>query len=108
MPLSPIDQSRQDRPTPGPSKKRKAGGKSGKKAAAAPSLPVSDWMTPAECAAYRNISLSCLNKERIRGDGPPYIKIRSRLVRYSRRAVDTWNEERTRRSTSDVPSGNGD
>jgi hypothetical protein len=89
-------------------KKRKPGRKGGSTAVGArteATSPASDWMTPAECAAYRKVSISCLNKERVRGDGPPFIKIRSRLVRYSRRAVDDWLEAQIRRSTSETPQG---
>jgi len=94
--------SRCDQPTPRKAKKRKGGRKRGKKAAAVPALPVSDWMTPAQCAAYRNVSVSCLNKERLRGDGPSYVKTRRRIIRYSRRAVDDWLEAQIRRSTSET------
>jgi predicted DNA-binding transcriptional regulator AlpA len=61
----------------------------------------SDLMTPPESAKYRKISESCQNKERIRGDGPPYIKIRGRLIRYKKSDVDTWLAERVCRSTSE-------
>jgi predicted DNA-binding transcriptional regulator AlpA len=62
---------------------------------------LSDWMTNEECARHRNCAESTLNKERVRGDGPPYVKIRGRMVRYSRQAVDQWLAAQTRRSTSE-------
>ena len=63
----------------------------------------SDWLTPAEAARYRNVSESCQSKERVRGDGPPFIKIRKRMIRYSRRAIDEWLATKVRRSTSENP-----
>jgi hypothetical protein len=62
----------------------------------------SDWMTTQECATYRRCAKSTLDKERVRGDGPPFLKVRNGMVRYSRRAVDEWLEVRIRRSTSEV------
>jgi hypothetical protein len=70
---------------------------------APPATSESDWMTPTECARHRRCSESCQNKERVRGDGPPYIKVRKRMIRYSRRAVDEWLAKQTRRSTSEPP-----
>jgi len=64
---------------------------------------VSDWITNAQYAAYRNIAIATQNKERVRGDGPPFLK-RKRLIRYSRRAVDEWNLLQMRGSTSEAPS----
>jgi predicted DNA-binding transcriptional regulator AlpA len=61
------------------------------------------WMTTAQCARYRNCSESTLNKERVAGTGPPFLKIRGRMVRYDRRVVDEWLQAQTRCSTSDPP-----
>ena len=38
---------------------------------------------------------------RQRGGGPPYVLISSRCVRYTRRRLKTWADERVRTSTSD-------
>ena len=45
-------------------------------------------------------SIPTLQKDRLRGMGPPFIKI-GRLVRYSPSAVQAWLDDQVRRSTSD-------
>lgn len=45
-------------------------------------------------------SIPTLQKDRLRGNGPPFIKI-GRLVRYSPSAVQAWLDDQVRRSTSD-------
>jgi predicted DNA-binding transcriptional regulator AlpA len=47
-------------------------------------------------------SIPTLQKDRLRGNGPPFIKI-GRLVRYSPSAVQAWLDDQVRRSTSDQP-----
>lgn len=54
-----------------------------------------------EYAAYRNFSVSTAQKERHRGDGPPYIKT-GRLVRYDPQVVRTWLLSRTVNSTAEA------
>ncbi len=38
---------------------------------------------------------------RQRGGGPPYIVVSARCLRYTRRCLKTWADERVRTSTSD-------
>ena len=45
-------------------------------------------------------SIPTLQKDRLKGLGPPYLKI-GRLVRYSPSAVQAWLDDQVRRSTSD-------
>ena len=45
-------------------------------------------------------SIPTLQKDRLRGNGPPFIKI-GRLVRYSPSAVQAWLDDQVRRSTAD-------
>jgi hypothetical protein len=42
-----------------------------------------------------------LHTWRSRGDGPPYLKIGPRSVRYQRRTLFQWLAERQRRNTAD-------
>jgi hypothetical protein len=42
-----------------------------------------------------------LHTWRSRGDGPPFLKLGARSVRYQRRALFRWLVERQRRNTSD-------
>jgi hypothetical protein len=52
----------------------------------------------AENAKRLSVSPSYLNKARLTGDGPPYVKI-GKAVRYHWPTVMKWLEEQTRRST---------
>jgi predicted DNA-binding transcriptional regulator AlpA len=55
---------------------------------------------PAEVAKLLKVSLSWLAKARMRGDGPPFIKI-GRSIRYSELALSSWMKARQRLSTSE-------
>lgn len=46
-----------------------------------------------------NLSERCLQAWRLRGDGPPYLKL-GRAVRYRLSDLDLWLENRRRTSTS--------
>jgi predicted DNA-binding transcriptional regulator AlpA len=61
-------------------------------------------LTPTEAADLLRQSLSWLAKSRVRGDGPPYVKL-GRSVRYSERALVQWWEARLRLSTNDRTAG---
>ena len=52
-------------------------------------------------AAHTNTSVSFWNQRRVRGDGPPFIKLGSRVL-YDLDAVEAWLNERARHSTSEV------
>ena len=52
-------------------------------------------------AKYLALSESLLNKMRLSGDGPEFVKI-SRSVRYTHEALDDFIASRRRRSTSDT------
>lgn len=56
-------------------------------------------MTVEEAAKYVGLSVSFMNVKRVRGDGPPYIKLGRRVV-YDRADLDLWLESRKRLSTS--------
>jgi predicted DNA-binding transcriptional regulator AlpA len=53
-----------------------------------------------DVAKLLNVSESWLAKSRMRGDGPPYIRI-GRSVRYGELAVLQWLKSRQRLSTSE-------
>jgi hypothetical protein len=55
---------------------------------------VKRYMTPKECADYRSMGYSSLNIERMKGEGPPFIKWGPN-VRYDREVVDRWMAEHT-------------
>ena len=56
--------------------------------------------TPKEAAAFFGCSISFLAKARMRGDGPPYIKI-GRNIRYSEAARLRWMKAHQHLSTSE-------
>jgi len=62
-----------------------------------------EYLTPRQLAQLIGVSESTLSKQRMRGDGPEYVKT-GRSVRYSRAAGLAYMAARTRRSTSDNPT----
>jgi len=57
-------------------------------------------LTPKEAAEVLRLSRSWLAKARMRGDGPPYVKLR-RSIRYGEAALAQWMKSRLRLSTSE-------
>ena len=53
-----------------------------------------------EAAEKLRLAVSTLNKMRVRGDGPPYLKL-GRRVLYNEDGLRDWAEARTMKSTSD-------
>jgi predicted DNA-binding transcriptional regulator AlpA len=58
------------------------------------------YLRTPEAAAYCGLSASTLEKLRLTGDGPFFIK-RGRSVLYDRADLDGWLDSLRRRSTSD-------
>ena len=65
-----------------------------------PAAPAIVLLTPKEAARVLKVSLSWLAKARMRGDGPPYIRI-GRSIRYTEAALIQWMKSRQRLSTSE-------
>ena len=57
-------------------------------------------LTPKEAARLLKVSLSWLAKARMRGDGPPFIRI-GRSIRYTEATLIQWMKGRQRLSTSE-------
>ena len=57
-------------------------------------------LTESEAANFLRVSESWLAKARMRGDGPPYVKI-GRLIRYGEGILVQWTKSRVRLSTSE-------
>jgi predicted DNA-binding transcriptional regulator AlpA len=70
------------------------------RAAPAKPLPAVVLLTPKEAAQVLKVSESWLAKARMRGDGPPFIKI-GRSIRYSEAALIQWMKSQQRLSTSE-------
>ena len=58
------------------------------------------FRTP-EAAAYIGLSASTLEKLRLGGDGPEFVKLGRRAIGYDKGALDDWIDQRRRGSTSD-------
>jgi predicted DNA-binding transcriptional regulator AlpA len=57
-------------------------------------------LTARDAADVLHLSHSWLAKSRMRGDGPPFVKL-GRSVRYGEGALREWLQSQTRRSTSE-------
>ncbi len=53
-----------------------------------------------EYASYVGVSVRTAQVQRQRGDGPPYVRLSRRAIRYRKRDVDIWVSEQTRTNTS--------
>ncbi|PSL02508.1 AlpA family transcriptional regulator [Haloactinopolyspora alba] len=58
-------------------------------------------MDPPATADYLGTSVPALAQMRYRGDGPPFIRMTARKIRYRRSDVDGWLSSRTRTRTDD-------
>jgi predicted DNA-binding transcriptional regulator AlpA len=57
-------------------------------------------LTPREAADFLRVGDSWLAKARMRGDGPPFVKI-GRSIRYAESALLQWTRANTHQSTSE-------
>jgi len=57
-----------------------------------------------DAAAFLGLAVSTLAKMRLRGDGPPFAKLGSRVVIYDPRDLDAWVNARKLSSTSELNS----
>jgi excisionase family DNA binding protein len=64
-------------------------------------MHLDELLTVEEAAARLKISRHTLNRWRVTGEGPPFVKYGPRLVRYLNDALSEWERQRTRKSTSD-------
>jgi predicted DNA-binding transcriptional regulator AlpA len=62
--------------------------------------PVTETLTPTETAKILKVSVSWLAKARMRGDGPPFMRV-GRSIRYIRAALLQWMKSKQRLSTSE-------
>ncbi len=83
-----------------------------KSGAAVISLPAPNMDPDASCnemqaAIFLGISVRTLQAWRVRGGGPPYVKI-GRAVRYQRRALVTFQQDHTVTSTTEADAKDGE
>lgn len=60
-------------------------------------------LRPREAASVIGLSLSTLNKMRLRGDGPRFVRLGSKSVGYPLTELRTWLDAGRRTSTSEAP-----
>ena len=65
-----------------------------------PPIPSFILLSPKETAHRLKVSTSWLAKARMRGDGPPFIKV-GRAIRYAEATLVQWTKGRQRLSTSE-------
>jgi excisionase family DNA binding protein len=63
-------------------------------------LPIRRRLTEIEAAEILNVSPRTLQQWRVKGGGPPFLKLGS-AVRYDPDALEAWTQTRTRTNTSD-------
>lgn len=61
-------------------------------------------LSTAEVATRLGLSISYLNKLRVEGGGPPFVKIGTRVI-YDGADLNAWLASRKQRSTSETLSG---
>ncbi len=64
-------------------------------------LTKKDRLNNEEAAQYLGLKAATLNKWRVYGEGPPFIKV-GRLVRYRRTDLDAYLSDRLVQSTSEL------
>jgi predicted DNA-binding transcriptional regulator AlpA len=64
-------------------------------------MPLDVLLTVEETAARLKLSKHTLNRWRVTGEGPPFVKYGPRLVRYGVATLDEWEQSRVRGSTSE-------
>lgn len=68
-----------------------------------PSLDHGQLLTAKEVADFLGLSVRTLATWRVRrSDGPPFIKLGGRAIRYDRSDLEAWIEDQRRMSTSDI------
>lgn len=66
--------------------------------------PARRRLTEMEVANLLSVSPRTLQQWRSRGEGPPFLKLGHRSVRYDEAAVEAWVESRCRLNTADIQS----
>lgn len=61
-------------------------------------------MKTGEAAAYLGLSESLLNKLRLTGGGPTFVRLAGRSIRYRRADLDAWVAASAKASTSEYPA----
>jgi predicted DNA-binding transcriptional regulator AlpA len=57
-------------------------------------------LRPTAASSYTGLAVSTLAKQRIRGDGPPFIRLSPRAIGYLQSDLDKWLADKRFSSTS--------
>lgn len=60
-----------------------------------------EYLDPRAAAAHCGLSRRWMELARHIGNGPPFVRVTPRMIRYRRSDLDQWMRERTHRSTSE-------
>ena len=63
---------------------------------------MNEILRTADAAQYVDLAESTLEKLRVYGGGPTFIRLGARAIRYRREDLDAWLAAGARRSTSDL------
>ncbi len=63
-------------------------------------MPESPVLRTPDAASYIGLAVSTLEKMRLTGTGPEFLRLGLRAVGYRRESLDAWLQECARRSTS--------
>lgn len=66
------------------------------------------FLTPKEAAAYLRVSVSYINKLRVYGGGPKFLRLGKRKILYRKSDLDLWAAERCFSSTSEYEASSQD
>lgn len=66
----------------------------------APPMATDTVWTPAQYAEYIGISTQVAAHQRYRGNGPKYVRMGPRTIRYRKSDVDAWLEQNVETQTS--------
>lgn len=67
-----------------------------------------ELLSEAEAATLTGLSRRTLQRFRVSGGGPLFVKLGTRRVAYARTAISTWISARTYRSTADATVSGGE
>ena len=70
------------------------------------SIPSTPFLTTEQAAERILLRPTTLNRLRVEGHGPPFLRISARRIVYDVNALDAWVRSKSFNSTSEYPSAN--
>ncbi len=68
-------------------------------------ISIPEYLSTKQAARYLGVSYQYLEVQRCHGDGPPYLTLGRRMVRYLKSDLDAWatSQRKTHTSSPNVP-----